>query len=195
MPRPSDLPFWHTIDGWLSAAEADTLYDLAAVLPAWAAVVEIGTYRGRATAALALGCAESGAALTTIDHYQGVVGAAADWSSSPARVQTTLALLPLPPAMHPRVTYLAVASVQAAATWPGTPVHLLVVDGSHDEASVTADLTAWWPYLAPGATVAVHDYCAGHGDGVLRAVDACVAAGRTRLVRCVDLLACLEVLA
>src|SRR5262245_13261555 len=91
--RPSESRFWHAIDGWLTPHEADLLYRLAVDLPPGAQVVEIGTYRGRATAALGLGCMASGAKVTSIDHYQGVAGAAADWESSPDRVRLSLATL------------------------------------------------------------------------------------------------------
>jgi hypothetical protein len=47
------------------------------------------------------------------------------------------------------------------------------VDGLHDFASVAADIDAWWPYVAPGGTLAGHDYAESTPD-VIRAVDALV---------------------
>src|SRR5262245_42101405 len=170
--RPSDSPAWHAIHGWLSPDEADLLYLLAADLSSAAQVVEIGTYRGRGTAALALGCMVSGAHLTSIDHYQGVMGAAADWESSPDRVRATLAALGIT-----GVTLLAAESTQVAATWT-QPIALLFVDGSHDLASVASDIAAWWPHLQPHRVCCFHDYVAGHGDGVIAAVRTLCARGQ-----------------
>lgn len=185
--RPSDIPEWHAIDGWLSPAEADRLYTLATQIrtPLRGQIVEIGTYRGRATAALAHGCRPIQAHLTTYDHYQGVVGADADWSSSPDLVAQNLATV----GIRSGVVIRALASVEAAAAWKGGPIDLLFIDGSHDEQSVSADLVAWWPHVRVGSIVALHDYQPGHGDGVIAAVAPYLADGRAQKVGHVGMLA------
>jgi predicted O-methyltransferase YrrM len=187
--RPSKLPIWTAIDGWLSGNEADLLCHLASRLPMGARVVEISTYRGRGTAALALGCSLSMATLTSIDHYQGVAGAMADWSSSPDRVRETLRLFDLNLSM---IDLLAMPSEEAASDWQAGPIDLLFLDGSHDEVSVRADLTAWWSHVALGGSVCLHDYCAGHGDGVIAATAPYLADGRAQLLGTIDLTAHLE---
>jgi predicted O-methyltransferase YrrM len=50
------------------------------------------------------------------------------------------------------------------------PVDLLYIDSSHDRASTIAEVLAWRPVMAPGATVAFDDY--GHPDypGVREAI-------------------------
>lgn len=190
--QPSKLQTWRAIDGWLFPNEADLLCHLASRLPMGAQVVEIGTYRGRGTAALALGCAGSLATLTSIDHYQGVAGAVADWSSSPDRVRETLRVFDLNLAM---IDLLAMPSEEAASDWQGGPIDLLFLDGSHDEASVRCDLAAWWPHVTIGGSVCLHDYCAGHGDGVIAAAAPYLADGRAKLLGTIDLIAHLEKLA
>lgn len=181
---PSDIIAWHLVDGWLSPTEADRLAALASLVPAAGTIVEIGTYRGRATAALAIGAQQSGCRLISIDHYAGVAGVDADWSSSPALVEHNLAHV-LAGRARPgwSADLRAAASADVAGDWPaGELVDLLFIDGSHDQQSVEHDLAAWWGHVAPAGTVALHDYCAGHGAGVMAAVAPYISSRRARLV-------------
>lgn len=66
-----------TIDGWLSEAEAETLASLAAGLR----VLEIGTWHGRSTVAMAV----RAELVVTVDHYQGDSG-----TGKPPKIAKTL---------------------------------------------------------------------------------------------------------
>lgn len=48
---------------------------------------------------------------------------------------------------------------------------VLHLDGSHDLASVTRDLEAWWPLIQPGGMLIVDDYDSPDWPDVKRAVD------------------------
>jgi len=48
-------------------------------------------------------------------------------------------------------------SVEAAATFAPNSVDRVLIDGDHAEASVRADLDAWWPTLKPGGELVGHD--------------------------------------
>lgn len=48
--------------------------------------------------------------------------------------------------------------------------HFVYIDGLHDYESVTQDIATWWPCVAPGGTLAGHDYSQST-PGVIRAVD------------------------
>lgn len=50
------------------------------------------------------------------------------------------------------------------------------IDGDHRYESVSADIHAWWPHVAPGGILAGHDYMTPEHDDVVRAVDEFVAA-------------------
>lgn len=52
------------------------------------------------------------------------------------------------------------------------PPGFVYVDGPHDEASVRADLEAWWEVVPEGSMLAGHDYDAGNHPGVVAAVKA-----------------------
>ena len=54
-------------------------------------------------------------------------------------------------------------SGMAEAARPRVRPSLRYIDGRHDFAGVTEDLTAWWPKLCPGGLLGGHDWI-GHGD-------------------------------
>lgn len=49
-------------------------------------------------------------------------------------------------------------SVEIAATFPDRYFDWLYIDGDHSASAVLADLTAWYPKLKPGGSVACDDY-------------------------------------
>ena len=62
----------------------------------------------------------------------------------------------------------------------GVTADVIHLDAGHEEASVAADLRAWWPVLRPGGLFIADDYdsLGGRFPGVMRAVDAfCAEAG------------------
>lgn len=85
-------------------------------------------------------------------------------------------------AMAERVIPLPLDSVNAAALMRlrGVTADVIHLDAGHEEASVAADLRAWWPVLRPGGLFIADDYdsLGGKFPGVTRAVDAfCIAFG------------------
>lgn len=157
--------FWH---------EADLLALLRRIRPA--RVVEVGTWLGRSAIPQALALKEWGGTLTCVDPFDG--GAelrarpelAAIIPQSEAICRANLARYGCDNAEVWRTT-----STRAAARWkrekrlaPG----LVYVDGAHDEASVLADLRAWWPLVGPGGAMAGDDYGSADYPGVTRAWEA-----------------------
>jgi predicted O-methyltransferase YrrM len=60
------------------------------------------------------------------------------------------------------------------------PVDLLYIDSSHQRASTIAEVLAWRPVLAPGATVAFDDYANNDYPGVRDAIAELGLAGERR---------------
>src|SRR5262245_54249429 len=58
------------VEGWLTLAQAQRLHDAAAAVAPTGRIVEIGSFRGRSTIALALGAAE-GVEVVAIDPHAG----------------------------------------------------------------------------------------------------------------------------
>lgn len=69
-------------------------------------------------------------------------------------------------------TLIVSDSARAASLFAPGSVHMVFIDGAHDEGSVARDIAAWKGKVAPGGLIAGHDYRPEDGfPGVKRAVD------------------------
>jgi predicted O-methyltransferase YrrM len=134
--------------------------------------VEVGSWKGRSTSFVGPVCRANGTRLVCVDHWNGsrdtlaahyaAVLAAEDVE---ATFRRHMAELGIP------VEVLAMTSREASERFQDGTIGRVFLDGSHDGPSVTADLLAWWPKLAPAGTLAGHDYDAKHPE-LVAAVDA-----------------------
>jgi predicted O-methyltransferase YrrM len=143
------------IAGWLTRDEAGLLFDSAAAAPAEQAVVEIGSFAGKSTVALALGArAGRGARVYAVDPHTG--------SAETAAVTGFLDTFELFTAnlrkhgADANVEVLREFSVAAAARF-GRPVAFLFIDGAHGYRSVRADYESWFAKVVDGGLAAFHD--------------------------------------
>lgn len=175
------------IEGWLEEDEADLLIAATARaltdVPQSQAVVEVGSYCGRATVVLA-------------GTVQVVRPSAKVWSIDPhdGRIGTAERIITVAPSLEKLKRNLATAGVtdavkviQAHTTdvrWE-QQIALLLIDGLHDYLSVARDFYHFEPWLAAGGYVAFHDY-AGYFPGVVVFVDELAASGKYHRVNCTD---------
>jgi len=125
MERFASWAEWEAVEGWCSAAEAERLFVMAARLaPGWTAV-ELGTYHGRTTIALALGCWVSHSQLVTVDNFRGNPE-----HTAPPRVERFYENLERCGVERYDVRLLVEDTVAAAAL-VHEDVHLLYVDAKH----------------------------------------------------------------
>lgn len=150
------------VEGWMPEPELDALVRLAAAVEAGHKIVEVGTYRGRSSVALALGARlGNGAAVYTFDPhlpFQGLLGGRFSEADQEAKFRNLLDT-----GVAAEVLASSIDSRIAAAGWPDADVGLLLVDGDHREDAVRADVAAWRPLLSEGATVVFDD---AHQPGV-----------------------------
>lgn len=158
------------MSGLLAAGNGEELRRLAALVPDDEAIVEVGSYRGQSTAFLASG--STGAKVFAVDPWDldgnvsGRFGFAEKSTRNLFEYQLRAARL------WSRVTPVQGFSIDVAADWKGPQVGLLFIDGDHSENAVRADVAAWTPHLADGATVAFDDYNTPRNPGVKAVVDA-----------------------
>ena len=171
------------IEGWLDDDEADLLIGATthalARLPEARAVVEVGSYCGRATVVLGsvVKAVRPEARVWSVNPHDGKLGTA----------DRTVAVGPSLEKLKANVAAAGLGDVveivRAAASqvpWQ-EPIALLLIDGLHDYASVARDFSHFEPWLAEGGYVAFHDY-AGYFPGVMAFVDELLAGGGYRKV-------------
>ncbi len=168
------------IPGWTTDAELEWLYKTARTIRPDTCIVEIGTYLGRSTTALAYGAGAGGMArVFTVDVFDkekvknGPVG-------DRALAHENLDKL--------GVTIIDDDSVHAGRAWTGQEIGFLYVDGDHSYHGCRDDLLAWLPHVTPFGLVAGHDYDNPQWLGVAHAFDDLYR--RLYTVRCVDSIGC-----
>jgi hypothetical protein len=134
-----------SIDGMLFLGEAWKLYEYARLVPATGrapVVVEIGSFKGRSSAALALGLLDRGAGhLYAIDpDHQPEFGPNLERSG-----------------VSDLVIGVKQGSHEARAEFADASVDLIFIDGSHQYKDVVQDVDDWTGALSEGAIVAFND--------------------------------------
>ena len=151
---PSALRGVGRTQGMISFAEARLLYDLARQVTA-GCIVEVGSYRGRSSVALAAGSRDgSQVPVYAVDPHEPFEGALGGQFGPEDRAAFYRAMLRTRAYRHVRLINLS--SEVVAPGWK-LPVGLLWIDGDHTLAGVQRDLEAWEPHLLPGAIVAFDD--------------------------------------
>jgi SAM-dependent methyltransferase len=165
------------VEGWFSPDQLARLAARAAAVPPGGRIVEIGSFRGRSTIAIAL-CAPAGVEIVAIDPHAGndrgpqeIGGFAAVAAEDRAAFLANLGRA----GVRDRVTYMPRFSHEALADVTGL-VDLLHVDGAHRVGPARHDLREWGARVAPGGTMLVHD--AFSSLGVSAAIAAELLASR-----------------
>jgi GT2 family glycosyltransferase len=162
-------PLGAGIEGWLGQREARALHEAAfrhAHATPELAAVEIGSWKGRSTVALATGLKRGGAGLLhAVDPHEGMnthalMNEESTWATLRENVRDA--------GVESYVRVVRDLSTCASARFSEQSVGLLFLDGSHRYEDVLGDIEAWLPRLADGATVAFHD--AATYPGVRRAL-------------------------
>jgi MMP 1-O-methyltransferase len=152
-----------TIDGWLTDNEGELLFRLAAGCPPGFSIVEIGSWKGKSTIWLACGAADPANQVFAIDpHEQSLEDPAA---KTLEELMANISRAGLEGAVVPVVA----TSHEAAAAFHHKP-GVVFVDGSHLEEAVRLDLADWFPKLAEGGVLALHDILNERWSGPRRAL-------------------------
>jgi predicted O-methyltransferase YrrM len=69
------------------------------------------------------------------------------------------------------VTILKKFSMEALQDFADGSIDFVFIDGAHDYDNACADLIFWSYKVRENGIIALHDYMAGHGAGVMKAVD------------------------
>jgi predicted O-methyltransferase YrrM len=142
----------YSMPGMLTAAEVDCLFKLGQFDQAKGAIVEIGSWKGKSTVALALGAARvHKEKVYAIDPHR-IQPEEGYFEDTGAEFLANLSRLGL----NDRVVPLMMTSAEACRGWD-QPVRLLWIDGDHRYEAAKLDFAAWEPHLVPGGILAMHD--------------------------------------
>lgn len=142
------------------------LRDLAALVPADQAIVELGAFKGRSTGWLALGSSNgNGARVHSVDPWEDGDEIPADYlATAPTVAQYRLTETREAYEAHLDETGIRslvdvhqTTAVQAAVEWDGPKVGLLWHDALHRLGDVRDDIKAWLPHMADQAVIVLHD--------------------------------------
>lgn len=183
-PAPASSPVvpdaWDNLAGWYAfgGLHERMLEDA----PPGALFAELGVFAGKSLVGL---CRRADAAgkeirVVGVDHF---LGSPEFHSTHPVRVNdqplcdaprgilSSVAVQTLYQfGLESRVKLLVSDSATAADLFADGSVYAVVVDAGHDEVSVTRDIEAWWPKVAPGGWIGGDDYGPAF-PGVMAAVD------------------------
>jgi Methyltransferase domain len=144
----------HEIPGWLSPAEARWLFDTTRSLPEGAAVLEIGSYKGRSSAALGFGCIGSKKMVYCVDTWNGnnidffEKGYFDAWNYH----MTLNCLLQFVDHLDGDSKDILPKLLQKEKRFL-----LTFIDGSHQFETVKMDFEAAYKLTVPGGWIAMHD--------------------------------------
>lgn len=144
----------------------DVLIDLASKVPAGEAIVELGSFKGRSTAHLALGSSRGNKVeVHAFDPWENAEPLDPDYAATAPSIaeyrepSTREAFEKHMQATGASefVTAHQQAGIEGAKNWDGPKVGLLFHDALHDYDSVFEDLKAWLPKMAKNAVIVLHD--------------------------------------
>ena len=143
-----------SIAGAVDERELAHLYSLAAQVRD-GCIVEVGCFRGRSTAALAMGSLDGFQApvyaVDPQDEFVGVYGGVFGPEDRGSFFETMVRLR-----LYPVVRLVNLSSEWLAPAWP-LPVRLLWIDGDHRYDGVRRDLACWLPKLGRKASIVFDD--------------------------------------
>jgi predicted O-methyltransferase YrrM len=157
-----------SVNGWMLSTELEWL---AANAKRRRKIVEVGSWMGRSTRALAdstPGCVyavDTWKGSDEAEHHRILKGQPEEWLFNEFKKNLLDHITSL------KVTAVNATSEAAASLFKakGDTFDMIFIDASHDHTNVMADLAAWFPLLAPGGLFCGHDFNANH-PGVMQSV-------------------------
>ena len=146
------------VEGWLSDAQAQRLWDGARALEGRGRIVEIGSYRGRSAIVLATAAGPSGQVIAIDPHAgndrgpQQITGTRDEGDADHRAFWSNLQRA----GIDRRIRHVRKPSNDALTDVEGD-IDLLYVDGAHRYGPARADLVLWGERVRVGSTMLVHD--------------------------------------
>lgn len=145
-----------TVPGFMADNEIRFIATLAACTPARGSIVEIGSFKGKSTVALATVTDQYNLdSVVAIDPHAGLSYLGPDMPQQTQTFDEFLSSLKAAGVEH-KVEFHRAFSRDVARDW-NRPIRLLWIDGDHSYKGCKEDFDLFSRYLADGAVVAFHD--------------------------------------
>lgn len=168
------------IDGWMEPEELRWLASTAASLPPGSVAIEVGSWKGRSTKAIA-GALSPGSVLYAVDHWKGSAGERLGTQREALNLGADVMFETFSRNLSQEISFGRVVPVRADSAegaqvlskrLPGR-AQWVFLDGDHEYEPTKRDIILYRALLAPGGILSGHDYWQDH-PGVRRAVDEAV---------------------
>jgi predicted O-methyltransferase YrrM len=170
------------VRGPLRPSEADLLSSLAFKVHS-GCIVEIGSFHGRSTVALAYGSTYgTGAPVYAIDPHEPSIAGPIEEYGPFDRITFIRNIGAFD--FTALVRFISLSSEVVSVGWH-QPIALLWIDGDHSLEAVRRDFRCWEPFLMPGSLVAFHDSI-DPALGPIKVIQAALATGRYKVERVVE---------
>jgi len=137
-------------------------------------IIEIGSWKGKSAAFLAVEIANSGKniRLDCIDTWLGSPNES--YHQNDIYVKNNelyeLFLRNIEPIKN-YINVIRMNSIDAAKFYSNSSIDIVFIDACHDYTCVRDDINTWMPKVKNGGILSGHDYCPDHWHGVKQAVD------------------------
>ncbi len=175
--------------GFLSTDEGEALFEVSKIAAGLGPILEIGSYCGKSTIYLALGCRERQGIVFAIDHHKGseehqigelfhdqdLVDNKTGHLDSFAEFKKNISEA----GVEENVVPIVARSSIAAKAWR-TPLAMIFIDGGHSLDMALTDYQNWSQFLLSGGFLGIHDVfdCPESGGQAPRAIhDLAIASG------------------
>jgi hypothetical protein len=148
------------IEGWLYLGEAHRLYESVKSFPLpipVLTVVEIGSWKGRSTVALALALSGREGKIFSIDPHTPAATGLGEWGEWNVDTFDEFLMNLHTAGVHERVVPVRKLSSEAVSSFAEREIDVLFVDGAHDFEGVAKDILLYTPKLRNFAKVAFND--------------------------------------
>lgn len=149
----------NSIDGYLSPGQEFFLTKKAYDLKNESTIVEIGSFKGKSTACLALGCVGSNKKVFAIDTFKGNTTDFYNFKSGKLYTKGFLSVFKRNLDSLGLLKYVCIKkglSSDVGRKWVGS-IDLLFIDGSHVYRDVLRDFSIFFPFLKKGGLIMFHD--------------------------------------
>jgi len=163
--------FWRSVPGFFQLCDTQFYKAMIDRVQSPAHFVEVGSYKGRSSAYMAVECANSGKVIQfdCVDTWMGSEEHQKGKNFEDDDVVNNRLFEVFTNNMKPvEGLYKAIrlASVDAAATYEDGSLDFVFIDASHDYENVKADVIAWYPKVKVGGIISGHDFHHDVADAV-----------------------------